>query len=151
MGSDLKKRLGSHAPRFVVVANKDPLGANLDRVQIVKGWIDEQGQPHDKVFDVSWSGDRKAEKNGKVPAVGSTVDLNTATFSNDIGEATLGIVWHDPEFDSTRPALYYARVIEIPTPRWSTYDAVRAGLPLLADVPATIQERAWTSPIWYRP
>ncbi|MEP1472851.1 MAG: DUF3604 domain-containing protein [Halieaceae bacterium] len=151
MGGDLKKRKGNHAPRFVVMANKDPLGANLDRVQIVKGWVDDKGQLQDKVFDVSWSGDRKSGQNGKLPAVGSTVDLTTATYRNDIGEATLGTVWQDPEFDSSRPALYYARVIEIPTPRWSTYDAVRAGLPLLSDVPATIQERAWTSPIWYRP
>ena len=151
MGGDLEQRKSNHSPRFVVIANKDPLGANLDRLQIIKGWVDDRGQLQDKVFDISWSGARTAGDNGKLPAVGSTVDLATATYRNDIGEAALATVWQDPEFDSTRPALYYARVIEIPTPRWSTYDAVRAGLPLLSDVPATIQERAWTSPIWYRP
>ena len=151
MGGDLGKRNGNAPPRFVVMASKDPLGANLDRIQVVKGWVDDTGQLHDKVFDVSWAGDRKVGKDDKLPAIGSTVDLTTATYLNTIGEAQLATVWEDPQFDTEQPALYYARVIEIPTPRWSTYDAVRAGLPLLPDIPATVQERAWTSPIWYRP
>ena len=151
MGGDLGKRQGGAPPRFVIMASKDPLGANLDRIQVVKGWVDDAGQLHDKVFDVSWAGDRKAGIDGKLPAIGSTVDLTTATYLNTIGEVQLATVWEDPQFDAEQPALYYARVIEIPTPRWSTFDAVRAGLPLLPDTPATVQERAWTSPIWYRP
>lgn len=103
------------------------------------------------MFDVVWSGQRKAGSDGKLPAVGNTVDLTTATYRNTIGNAQLAMVWEDPEFDPAKAALYYARVLEIPTPRWSTYDAVRAGLPLLDGVAATIQERAWSSPIWYRP
>ena len=151
MGGDLGKQRGSNAPRFVVMASKDALGANLDRVQVVKGWVDKQGQLRDKVFDVVWAGQRQPGAEGKLPAVGNTVDLATATYRNTIGAAQLATVWEDPEFDPAVAALYYARVLEIPTPRWSTYDAVRAGLPLLEDVAATIQERAWTSPVWYRP
>lgn len=151
MGGDLKPGKGSEAPSFVVMASKDALGANLDRIQIVKGWVDNNGQLQDKVFDVSWSGNRAPGQDGKLPAVGNTVDLKTATYRNTIGEPQLSTVWQDPEFDPDIPALYYARVIEIPTPRWTTYDAVRAGLPLLEDVPATIQERAWSSPVWYKP
>ena len=150
MGADMKpatKR--ADAPRFLVVASKDALGANLDRVQIIKGWVDAQGETHDKVFDVVWSGERKPDEDGKLPSVGNTVDLETATYSNTIGDAQLATVWQDPEFDPSLEALYYARVLEIPTPRWTTYDSVRAGLPLLKDVPATIAERAWSSPIWY--
>lgn len=139
------------APTCTVYASKDPQGANLDRIQIIKGWVDAKGEPRDKVFDVAWSGQRKKGTNGKLPAVGNTVDLKTATYTNDIGAAELMGSWTDPEFDPKRPALYYVRVIEIPTPRWTTYDAVRNKLPLLKDVPATIQERAWTSPIWYTP
>jgi len=152
MGGDLKpagKRDG--APRFLVMASKDALGANLDRIQIIKGWVDAQGVTHDKVFDVVWSGERQIAENGKLPSVGNTVDMKTATYLNTIGEAQLAAVWQDPEFDPAISALYYARVLEIPTPRWTTYDAVRAGLPLLDDVPATIAERAWSSPIWYGP
>jgi hypothetical protein len=103
------------------------------------------------VIDVVWSGPRRRAANGKLPAVGNTVDVSKATYRNDIGAAELVGSWTDPEFDPKRPALYYVRVLEIPTPRWTTYDAVRNGLPLLKDVPATIQERAWTSPIWYTP
>jgi hypothetical protein len=105
----------------------------------------------DKVIDVVWSGDRKPGRDGKVPAVGSTVDVTKATYSNSIGSVELMGSWTDPEFDPKRPALYYVRVLKIPTPRWTTYDAVNNNLPLLPDVPATIQERAWTSPIWYSP
>lgn len=151
MGGDLSRPTGTQSPQFVVMASKDALGANLDRVQIIKGWVDTSGQLQDKVFDAAWSGERRLGKDGKLPAVGSTVDLATATYRNDIGAAQLSAVWQDPEFDPEIPALYYVRVLEIPTPRWSTYDAVRAGLPLLEDVPAAIQERAWSSPIWYKP
>jgi hypothetical protein len=152
MGADMKPaRKRDAAPRFLVMASKDALGANLDRIQIIKGWVDAKGETHDKVFDVVWSGERKPAKNGKLPAVGNTVDLKTATYLNSIGDAQLATVWQDPEFDPSVEALYYARVLEIPTPRWTTYDSVRAGLPLLDNVPATIQERAWTSPIWYAP
>jgi hypothetical protein len=105
----------------------------------------------DKVINVVWSGDRKPGRDGKVPAVGSTVDVTKATYSNSIGSVELMGSWTDPEFDPKRPALYYVRDLEIPTPRWTTYDAVNNNLPLLPDVPATIQERAWTSPIWYSP
>ena len=151
MGGDLGKPSRKQAPRFVVMASKDALGANLDRIQIVKGWVDSEGQLQDKVFDVAWAGQRQPGSDGKLPAVGNTVDLGTATYRNAIGATQLATVWEDPDFDPTAPALYYARVIEIPTPRWSTYDAVRAGLPLLENVAATIQERAWSSPIWYKP
>ena len=139
------------APTCTVYASKDPEGASLDRIQIVRGWVDAKGEPRDKVFDVVWSGQRKKGTNGKLAPVGNTVDLKKATYTNDIGAAELMGSWTDPEFDPKRPALYYVRVLEIPTPRWTTYDAVRNDLPLLRDVPATIQERAWTSPIWYTP
>jgi hypothetical protein len=152
MGGDMKPaRKRDKAPRFLVMASKDALGANLDRIQIIKGWVDAKGITHDKVFDVVWSGERQPVANGKLPAVGNTVDLATATYRNTIGDAQLATVWQDPEFDPSVAALYYARVIEIPTPRWTTYDAVRGGLPLLKNVAATIQERAWTSPIWISP
>jgi hypothetical protein len=136
------------SPTFTVWASKDPEGANLDRIQIVKGWVDAKGEPQDKVIDVVWSGDRKPAKNGKVPSVGNTVDLQKATYTNAIGSAEMMASWTDPAFDPKQNAIYYLRVLEIPTPRFTTYDAVRNNLPLLKDVPATIQERAWTSPIW---
>jgi hypothetical protein len=139
------------APTLTVYAGKDPDGANLDRIQIIKGWVDAQGQPHEKIVDVAWSDGRKRGTDGRVPPVGSTVDLATATYANAIGSAELIGSWTDTDFDVGRPTLYYARVLEIPTPRWSTYDAVRAGLPLLDGVPATVQERAWSSPIWFTP
>jgi hypothetical protein len=141
----------STPPTCTVYASKDPQGANLDRIQIVKGWVDAKGEPQERIIDVVWSGQRKPGPKGKLPAVGNTVDLMRATYTNDIGAAELMGSWIDTEFDPKRPALYYARVLEIPTPRWTTYDAVRNKLPLLKDVPATIQERAWTSPIWYSP
>jgi hypothetical protein len=139
------------APTFTVWASKDPDGANLDRIQIIKGWVDAKGEPQDRVIDVAWSGDRKPGSDGRLPPVGNTVDLQTATYANTIGSAELMGTWTDPEFDSKQHALYYVRVLEIPTPRFTTYDAVRNNLPLLPDVPATVQERAWTSPIWYTP
>ncbi|HEY5802821.1 MAG TPA: DUF3604 domain-containing protein [Lysobacter sp.] len=138
-------------PTFTVQASKDPDGANLDRIQIIKGWVDAKGQPQEKIVDVVWSGDRKPDAKGKLPPVGNTVDLKTALYTNAIGAAELMGSWKDPAFDPAQYAVYYVRVLEIPTPRWTTYDAVRNNLPLLKDVPAVIQERAWTSPIWYSP
>jgi hypothetical protein len=146
MGGDLPLTDTSDAPRFLVAASKDALGANLDRVQIVKGWIGPDGKQH----DVTWSGGRKVGADSKLPPVGNTVDLKTATYRNTIGEPQLVTVWEDPDFDPTLPSLYYARVLEIPTPRWTTYDAVRGVLSLPEDVTPVIQERAWSSPIWYR-
>ncbi len=140
-----------NAPTFTVFAMKDPNGANLDRIQIIKGWVDADGQPQDLVYDVAWSGKRSPGKDGKLPPVGNSVDLTKATYSNNIGNTELMASWSDPDFDEKQYALYYVRVLQIPTPRWSTYDAVRNGLPLLKDTPATVQERAWSSPIWYTP
>jgi hypothetical protein len=137
--------------QLAVWASKDPDGANLDRIQIVKGWVDANGEPQDRVFDVVWSGNRKPDAKGKIPAVGNTVDVTRATYTNTIGSAELMSAWTDPEFDPAQHAIYYVRVLEIPTPRFTTYDAVRNNLPLLKDVPATLQERAWSSPVWYSP
>jgi hypothetical protein len=142
---------GEGAPSFSVHALKDPDGANLDRIQIIKGWVNAEGEPQERIFDVALSDGRTADADGKVPPVGNTVDLETATYANSIGAAELAAHWTDDEFDPASPAVYYVRVIEIPTPRWTTYDAVRNGLPLLDTVPSVIQERAWTSPIWYTP
>jgi hypothetical protein len=141
----------TEAPTFAVQAMKDPEGANLDRIQIIKGWVNTEGEPQEKIIDVVWSGDRAPGADGKLPPVGNTVDVATAQYTNDIGAPELIGHWTDTGFDPAQPALYYMRVIEIPTPRWTTFDAVRNGLPLLDDVPATLQERAWTSPIWYTP
>jgi len=149
MGGDLDASEGP--PTFTVHAIKDPDGANLDRVQIIKGWVDADDGLHEKIVDVVWSGDRMPGADGKLPPVGNTVDLTTAKYTNTIGVPQLMGSWTDDDFDPAQHAFYYVRVLEIPTPRWSTYDAVRNGLPLLEDVPATIQERAWTSPIWYAP
>jgi hypothetical protein len=152
MGGTLARRPaggGAGAPTFLVAALKDPIGANLDRIQIVKGWIDDAGRTHEKVFDVVWAGDRQPDARGKLPAVGDTVDTTTATWTNSIGASELATVWRDPQFDPRQKAFYYARVIEIPTPRWTAYDAVRFGLKLPPEVPLKQQERAWTSPIWY--
>ena len=150
MGGDLAPN--SMPPTFTVYAEKDPLGANLDRIQIIKGSVDIHGAINEKIVDVVWAGDRRIDSaTGKLPAIGNTVDLKTARFTNDIGAPTLLGSWTDHDFDPAEGAFYYARAIEIPTPRWSTYDAVRNNLPLLDDVPATIQERAWGSPIWYAP
>lgn len=130
---------------------RDPDGANLDRIQIVKGWVDANREPRDQVIDVAWSGDRRAGQDGRLPPVGNTVDVETATYTNSIGRTELMGAWTDPDFDPVRPTLYYVRALEIPTPCWTTYDAVRNGLSLLDDVPALVQQRAWTSPIWYTP
>jgi len=139
------------APTFVIWAVKDPTSGNLDRIQVVKGWT-QNGQSFEKVFDVVWSGDRKADKwSGKVPAIRSTVDLEKATYTNDVGSAELKTVWTDPEFDASLHAFYYARVLEIPTPRWTLIQAVKSGFEPPDTVPLTGQERAWSSPIWYTP
>ena len=139
------------APTFVVWAVKDPTSGNLDRIQVIKGWT-KNGQSFEKIFDVVWSGDRKADKwSGRVPAIKSTVDIEKATYTNDVGSTELSTVWSDPDFDPSLHAFYYARVLEIPTPRWTLIQAVKAGLPPPDVVPLTGQERAWTSPIWYTP
>ncbi len=153
MGSDLPLHNDdTSAPRFLVQAAKDPDGPNLDRVQIVKGWIDKDGQHLEKVYDVVWSGGREIDaKSGKLPPVGSTVDVEKASYTNAIGSAVLETVWQDPAFDPHQRAFYYARVIEIPRPRWTAYDAAFFGIQLPDDVPTVIQDRAYTSPIWYTP
>lgn len=152
MGGDLAAvGAPAHAPRFVVQAAKDPESGNLDRIQIVKLWL-EGGEYKEKLFDVAWSAERKLDpKTGKLPAVKNTVNLKTAAYANSVGATQLTAVWTDPEFDPKKPAVYYARAIEIPTPRWSTILAVKRGLPLPSHLPATIQERAVSSPIWWTP
>jgi len=152
MGADLRKGLAGKAPSFLVAALKDPIGANLDRIQVVKGWLDAKGELHEKVFDVAWSGDRKPDaKTGKLPSVGSTVDVENATWTNTIGAPELVAVWKDPGFDAAQRAFYYVRVIEIPTPRWTSYDVKRFGVKALPGTRMTVTERAYTSPIWYTP
>jgi Protein of unknown function (DUF3604) len=152
MGQDLPEKTGK-APTFAVWALKDPHSGNLDRIQIVKAWSNPRtGFPAEKIYDVAWSDNRKIDaKTGKLPPVGNTVNAKKATYTNDIGDNELSVVWTDPDFDPSIKAVYYARVLEIPTPRWSTYDAARNNLPLPADVPSSIQERAYSSPIWYTP
>jgi hypothetical protein len=151
MGSDLTEAPEGKAPGFLVYALRDPIGANLDRIQIIKGWIDADGTPQEKVYDVVWSGGRKPGADGKVPPVGDTVDLSIPSWTNTIGAAELGTVWIDPDFDPKVRAFYYARVLEIPTPRWTAYDAAKFGLTLPDKIPLKGQERAYTSPIWYTP
>jgi hypothetical protein len=152
MGGDLYDAPAGKAPTFLVAALKDPIGANLDRYQIVKGWLDAKGDMHEKVYDVVWSGDRKPDpRTGKLPDVGNTVDIPNATWTNSIGATELIAVWKDPDFDRAQRAFYYGRVIEIPTPRWTAYDAKYFGIKLPPEVPMTITERAYTSPIWYTP
>ncbi|MCV2887202.1 DUF3604 domain-containing protein [Ruegeria aquimaris] len=152
MGGDLSAAPeGATAPNFMVYALKDPIGGNLDRIQIVKGWMDSTGETHEQVYDVVWAGDREPDANGKLPAIGSTVDVARATWTNTIGLGEMGTVWTDPDFDPSQPAFYYARVIEIPTPRWTAYDAFRMGAEVPAESPMETQERAYTSPIWYTP
>ena len=153
MGGDLARPPSTvdRSPSFLIHAIKDGEGANLDRIQVVKGWVDKTGETHEKIFDAAWSGNRLKAANGTLPAVGNTVNTSNATYTNDIGAITLQTIWTDPEFDASLSAFYYLRVLEIPTPRWTTYDAVAVGVPLPTDVPPTIQERAWSSPIWYKP
>ncbi len=150
MGSDLKP--GKGAPKFILSALKDPIGANLDRVQMVKGWVDASGKTHEKIFNVVWSDPAKRKPVGdKLPPVGDTVDLKTASYKNTIGAAELRTVWADPEFDPKVRSFYYLRVMEIPTPRWPVFDALRYGAKIPADARLKDQERAYTSPIWYTP
>ena len=154
MGADLPAMPpGTKAPTFLVAAIKDPLGGNLDRIQIIKGWLDAQGQTHEKIYDVVWADadTRKPDKDGRLPSVGDTVDVANASWSNTIGAPDLAAVWVDPDFDASEAAFYYARVIDIPTPRWTAYDQKRLGIRMSPDVPMKQQERAWTSPIWYGP
>ncbi len=152
MGSDMRVvPEGAMAPNFMVYALRDPIGANLDRIQIVKGWLDADGATQEKVYDVAWSGGREPGADGKLPAVGNTVDVANANWTNTIGASELATVWTDPDFDPKQKAFYYARVLEIPTPRWSTYDAFRFGIDLPEGAPTSTQERAYTSPIWYTP
>ncbi|MFW2372054.1 MAG: DUF3604 domain-containing protein [Gammaproteobacteria bacterium] len=152
MGQDLSKKAGK-APTFAVWTQKDPESGNLDRIQIVKVWSSPRtGFPAEKIYNVAWSDNRKLDaKTGKLPPVGNTVDTKTATWKNSIGDTQLSAVWTDPDFDPKMKAAYYVRVLEIPTPRWSTYDSARNNLPLPKDVPSSIQERAYSSPIWYTP
>ncbi len=151
MGADLPTRTGDGAPTFMVYALRDPIGANLDRIQIVKGWLDADGETQEKVFDVAWSQGREADAEGKLPPVGNTVDIANANWTNTIGASELARVWTDPDFDPAEHAFYYARVIEIPTPRWVVYDAFRYGIEVPEDAETIHQERAYTSPIWYAP
>jgi hypothetical protein len=151
MGGDLSAAADGAAPTLLIRAVRDPDGANLDRVQIVTGWVDAEGETQEQVYDLAWSGDREAGDDGKVPAVGNTVDVENASDDNSIGAPFLQGFWTDPEFDPAQRAFYYVRVLEIPTPRWTTYDAKIFGVDLPDDVPASIQERAYTSPIWYTP
>ncbi len=151
MGADLPAAPADARPSFLVWALKDPEGANLDRVQIVKGWVDAEGESHEQIFDVAWSGDREPGPDGKLPAVGNSVNQEDATYSNDIGAPELAAVFTDEAFDPSQKAAYYLRVLEIPTPRWTLYDKVRLGAEPDGEVPLVHQERAFSSPIWYAP
>ncbi|MDA0958248.1 MAG: DUF3604 domain-containing protein [Proteobacteria bacterium] len=152
MGGDLTRDAKAGAPTFLIAAAKDPLGANLDRIQVVKGWLVSDGTVEERVYDVAWSGSRKVSPDtGKLPAVGSTVDEKSASYLNTIGATSLATYWQDPDFDASQRAFYYVRVLEIPKPRWTTLDAAYFGLTLPDEVPREIQDRAYTSPIWYTP
>lgn len=153
MGGDLSASANGESPSFLVAAMKDPMSGNLDRIQIIKGWSDADGKTHEKIYNVAW-GDadiRQANAEGQLPPVGNTVNAETASWRNTIGDPELITVWQDPDFDPTVRAFYYARVLEIPTPRWTTFDALKFGVTLSDEVPISIQERAYTSPIWYTP
>jgi Protein of unknown function (DUF3604) len=153
MGGELNPEPGKSAPTFLVAALKDPLSGNLDRIQIIKGWLDPKGKTHERVYDVAWgdADSRRPGKDGKLPPVGNTVDLQNTSWLNTIGDSELITVWKDPDFDPKQNAFYYARVIEIPTPRWTAYDSKRFGEKMDDSVPMTTQERAYSSPIWYKP
>lgn len=152
MGGDLTQAPKNQSPRFLIRAVKDPDGANLDRVQVIKGWHDAKGELHEKIYNVALSDDRKENWRGKVKPVGNTVDIKGASYTNTIGDPELAAVWTDPDFDKDELAFYYVRVLEIPTPRWTAYDAKYFGLTDLSDeIPMVTQERAYTSPIWYTP
>jgi len=152
MGGDLRPNSGKRAPTFMVYALRDPIGGNLDRVQVIKGWMDKDGKTHERVYDVAVSDGREIGKDGRCKTpVGNTVDAKAANFTNTIGDSELGAVWTDPDFDAKQKAFYYARVIEIPTPRWSTIEAFRFGIAIPEGAPVSTQERAYSSPIWYTP
>jgi Protein of unknown function (DUF3604) len=151
MGGDLKAAPVGKSPTFLVAAMKDPEGGNLDRLQVIKGWMDAKGALQEKVYDVVWSGDRKPGADGKLPPVGNTVDVANATWTDTIGSPELMQMWQDPDFDPSLRAFYYVRVLDVPTPRWTAYDAKRFNVKMDKKVPMTTQERAYTSPIWYTP
>ena len=152
MGGDLTKAPEGKAPRLLIRAVKDPEGANLDRVQVIKGWLDARGVQQEKIYDVALSDQRTTNWRGKVKPVGNTVKLSEASYSNSIGDPELAVVWQDPDFHPDELAFYYLRVLEIPTPRWPAYDAKFYGLKASAEpIPMVTQERAYTSPIWYTP
>ena len=152
MGGLLPPASSGKAPQLAIRAVKDPEAGNLDRIQIVKGWMSADGKLHEKVFDVAWSGSRRIGADGKLPSVGNTVDIASARYSNTIGAAELAVLWTDPEFNPAEAAFYYVRVLEIPTPRQHLFDALAMGIdPATLKQPPTIQERAWSSPVWYRP
>jgi hypothetical protein len=152
MGGDLSAASDGESPRLMIRAWRDPDGANLDRVQVVKGWVDKAGELREQVYDVACSDERPIDADGRGERlVGNTVNVEAATFTNNIGDALLTAFWEDPAFDSGQRAFYYVRVLEIPTPRWTTYDAAFYGVDLPEGVPASQQDRAYTSPIWYTP
>ena len=152
MGGDLTQAPEGKAPRFLVYAIKDPVGANLDRIQMVKGWLDDEGEPQEKVSNIAWSDQRTLDDDGSLRPVGNTVDLETGAYKNSIGDAQLSAVWEDPDFDPKQRAVYYLRVLQIPTPRHTLYDAIALSMdPEKTGHPSTIQERAYSSPIWYTP
>jgi hypothetical protein len=151
MGGELNTAPDGKAPTFMAIALRDPIGANLDRIQIVKGWMDDRGELHEKVYDVAWSDNRQPGADGKLPSVGNTVDIEAANWTNTIGSSEFAAIWTDPDFDAGESAFYYVRVIEIPTPRWVLYDKVRLGAHVPEHVELIHQERAYTSPIWYNP
>jgi hypothetical protein len=152
MGGDMNRAVSdTNKIQFLISAVKDPNGANLDRVQVIKGWTDSDGASHEKVFNVVWSDDRVLSAAGELPSVGDSVDRDTAAYTNSIGAVTLRTICVDPTFDVNQQAFYYVRVLQIPTPRHSLYDAVAAQIDIPDEGPAVIQERAYTSPIWYNP
>jgi hypothetical protein len=152
MGGDLSSAPKDKAPTFLVAALKDPIGANLDRIQVIKGWLGKDGQTQERIYDVVVSGGRQIDATGRSrTSVGNTVDVSNASWTNTIGAGEMITVWKDPDFDPTSRAFYYVRVMEIPTPRWTAYDAKYFGLNMPSEVPMTTTERAYTSPIWYTP
>jgi hypothetical protein len=151
MGGELNGRNADGAPTFMVYAIRDAIGANLDRIQVIKGWLGAKGKTHEKVYNAAWSVGRDPDSNGVLPLVGNTVNIAAANWTNTIGAAELGTVWTDPDFDPKQSAFYYARVLEIPTPRWVVYDAFRFGIEIPEEAETIHQERAYTSPIWYTP
>jgi hypothetical protein len=152
MGGDLTHAPGGASPSFLIRVVKDPDGANLDRAQVIKGWRDQQGELHEKVYNVALSDGRETDANGEADPVGSTVDVENAIYSNSIGDPELAVVWTDPDFDPNELAFYYLRVLQIPTPRWTAYDAKHYNLKDVPNnIPMVIQERAYSSPIWYTP